>query len=81
LAAANKGQYAVTDDLLGSLFTFQFSNKLIAALWGKASNVTWEYIIDQTNTATLNMSKGYNCSLTDKPIACYQEPIFKIENK
>ncbi|MBP6431678.1 MAG: caspase family protein [Ferruginibacter sp.] len=79
MAAANKEQYAVVDDLLGSLFTFQFSNKLIAALWGKANNVTWEYIIEQTNTATLNMSKGYNCSLTNEPKACYQQPIFKIE--
>jgi hypothetical protein len=79
ISAADKEQYAVVDDLLGSLFTFQFSNKLIAALWGKANNVTWEYIIEQTNTATLNMSKAYNCSLTEKPKACYQQPIFKIE--
>ncbi len=79
LAAADKEQYAVVDDLLGSLFTFQFSNKLIAALWGKANNVTWETIVEQTNIATLNMSKTYNCSQTDKPKACYQQPIFKIE--
>jgi hypothetical protein len=79
MSAADKEQYAVVDDLLGSLFTYQFSDKLIAALWGKANNVTWEYIIEQTNIATLNMSKSYNCSLTDKPKACYQQPIFKIE--
>lgn len=81
VSAADKDQYAVVDDLLGSLFTYQFSDKLIAALWGKANNVTWEYIIEQTNIATLNMSKKYNCSRTDKAKACYQQPIFKIENK
>lgn len=79
MSAADKEQYAVVDDLLGSLFTFQFSEKLIGALWGKSNNVTWEYIINQTNTATLNMSKSYNCSQTEKSKACYQQPIFKIE--
>jgi Caspase domain len=63
LSAADKEQYAVVDDFLGSLFTYQFSDKLIAALWGKATNV----------------SKAYDCSLTDKSKACYQQPIFKIE--
>ncbi len=79
LAAADKEQYAVVDPLLGSLFTYQFSDKLIAALWGKANNITWEYIIEQTNIATLNMSKSYDCSLTKTPKACYQQPIFVIE--
>jgi hypothetical protein len=79
MSAADKEQYAVVDDLLGSLFTYQFSDKLIAALWGKANNVTWEYIIEQTNIATLNMSKSYNCSLTNTPKVCNQQPIFKIE--
>ncbi|MBL0145844.1 MAG: caspase family protein [Chitinophagaceae bacterium] len=79
MSAATKGQVALTDEELGSIYTFQLSNKLIAALWGNANNVTWEQIITQTNMATSNMSKGYDCGETNKPSPCFQEPIYKLE--
>ncbi|MEP6675789.1 MAG: caspase family protein [Ferruginibacter sp.] len=75
LAAADKAQYAVSDDSYGGIFTFNFNNKMIASLYGTSNDPTWESLITLTNNTTVAMSKTYAC---EDGKACLQEPIFKI---
>ena len=75
ISAADKAQYAVSDDSYGGIFTFNFNNAMIAALYGPSNAPSWESLINLSQSTTSTMSKTYACE-DDK--ACFQQPIFKI---
>ena len=67
-AAAKKGQYAISDKHIGSIYTYSFVKKfteLLNAKKGIGTNV-WEYALKLAQVETLKESRGYDIG-TGKP--------------
>ncbi len=81
VAAADKGQYAVSDDKLGSLFTFKLTNNL-KILMGKSVDTSeglpWKKLLEETKTETHVLSKSYEI---ENGRAGNQLAIFAIESR
>ncbi|NOU39229.1 MAG: caspase family protein [Ferruginibacter sp.] len=77
ITAANKGEYAITDESFGSIFTFNLVNFLTKNIWGDNNNemITWQQIVVYTKEETLKMSKGYDIGGGK---AGFQKPISNI---
>ena len=77
--AASKGQYAVSDETTGGVFTNNFYELLYGNCYDlhlKPTDISWEKILQWTHNNTLTASATYDCG---KGIACVQEPVWKVE--
>ena len=77
--AASKGQYAVSDEKTGGIFTGNFCEQLYSTCYDlalKSSDVSWEKIIGATGQYTTKLSATYDCG---KGAGCVQEPVFMIQ--
>ncbi|MBS1511904.1 MAG: caspase family protein [Bacteroidetes bacterium] len=76
--AADKGQFAISDDKIGSLFTYNFTNHLKQHLSNdldESKGIPWQKLLEETQDKTLSQSKGYDIG-EGKP--GHQKPIFDI---
>lgn len=79
VASAGKGEYAVSDDQLGSLFTYNFSNNLKMLMKkdiDKSEGLPWEKLLEDTRNNTLELSKTYDIG---NGVAGNQQAIYNIE--
>jgi Caspase domain len=79
VAAADKGQFAVSDEKIGSIFTLNFTKnlrKMLNPSAGDAGNVNWEKLLGSTKEKTSRLSMEYDCG---GEVPCIQEAIFTIE--
>jgi Caspase domain len=79
IAAADKDQFAVTDESFGSIFTFSFTNKLKEILGSTPSKITdlsWHNLINTVRMDAAKLSVTYDCG---NAVPCRQDAIFKIE--
>jgi hypothetical protein len=77
-AAAHRGQYAVSDAKLGSLFTYSFTRSLAKLLskeeWTD-SFLPWHHLLEETREKAFKLSQAYDIG-DGKP--GHQEAIFEI---
>jgi len=81
VAAADKGQYAVSDDKIGSIFTFNFTNNLKILMKksvGDNDGLPWTKLLEETKAETHALSKTYEIE-NGKP--GNQKAIFDIQFK
>ncbi|MEP6700993.1 MAG: caspase family protein, partial [Bacteroidota bacterium] len=81
VAAADKGQYAVSDEKLGSIFTLNFTNNLKILMKksvDEQNGLPWNKLLEETQEKTLHLSKTYDIG-NGKP--GYQKAIFDIHLK
>ena len=81
IAAADKGQFAVSDDELGSIFTFNFTNNLKILMnksVDKNEGLPWKKLLEETKEETFKLSKTYEIG-DGKP--GHQELIFDIHSR
>ena len=81
VGSAGKGEYAISDDKLGSIFTHTFSKNLKVIMKNgidKNVGLPWEQLMKETTHATLALSKTYAIS---KGMAGNQKPIYNIESR
>ena len=79
VASAGKGEYAVTDNKLGSLFTYNFSKSLKMLMKknvDKNAGLPWAKLLEETTDKTLDLSKTYDIG---NGVAGNQKAIYKIE--
>jgi hypothetical protein len=77
-AAANRGEYAVSDPKMGSLFTYSFTRslaKLLAKEPSSDSYLPWHHLLEETKAKALKLSEAYDIG-GGKP--GHQEAIFEI---
>lgn len=63
VAAADKGEYAVSDPEIGSLFTFNFTDNLkllINKTVDEDEGLPWQKLLEETQEKTLKLSKTYD---------------------
>ncbi len=63
VAAADKGEYAITDPELGSIFTFNFTNNLkllINQSIDANEGLPWKKLLEETKEKTFHLSKTYD---------------------
>ena len=63
VASADKGEYAVSDDKLGSLFTYNLSKSLKRLMkkdLDKSAGLPWGELLEETTHTTLELSKTYD---------------------
>lgn len=63
VASAGKGEYAVSDDQLGSIFTYNFAKrlkKLMTKEIDKDAGLPWEKLLEESRVSTLTLSKTYD---------------------
>lgn len=81
VAAAEKGEYAVSDEEIGSIFTFNFTNNL-KILMNKSvdpeNGLPWTKLLEETQSETYELSKTYDIG-DGKP--GNQKPLFDIQFK
>ncbi|MEO6232666.1 MAG: caspase family protein [Ferruginibacter sp.] len=81
VASASKGEYAVSDDDLGSIFTFNFSKslkKLIQKERDTTIGLPWGPLLDETTNKTLELSKTYDIG---GGVPGNQKAIYSIESR
>lgn len=80
VAAAKKGQYAITDEAIGSLFTYSLLKKLKDQIHSRAPimDMSWENLFNLAKIETLNESATYDNGHGKPSI---QESIVVIEKK
>ncbi|CAN5630578.1 hypothetical protein BH11BAC3_BH11BAC3_08030 [soil metagenome] len=81
VASASKGEYSVSDDDLGSIFTFNFSKglkKLIQKERDPTIGLPWGPLLDQTTDKTLELSKTYDIG---GGVPGNQKAIYSIESR
>lgn len=80
VAAAKKGQYAISDDAIGSLYTYSLLKKLKDQITSPEPirDMSWESLLNLAKTETLKESATYDNG-HGKPSR--QESIFVIEKK
>lgn len=77
-AASKRGQFAITDPKIGSLFTHYFTRALTNVLSHKPEEgqyMHWRQLLNKTAMQTFHLSKGYDIG-GGKP--GHQQPIFEI---
>ncbi|MBL7748541.1 MAG: caspase family protein [Chitinophagaceae bacterium] len=81
VAAADKGQFAVSDDKLGSIFTFTFTNNLKTLMnksVDRSNALPWTKLLEETKKETLVLSKTYE---VEDGKQGNQKAIFDIQSK
>lgn len=81
VASADKGEYAVSDDKLGSIFTYNFSKTLKMLMKkevDKSAGLPWGKLLEETTHKTLDLSKTYDIG---NGVAGNQKAIFNIESR
>jgi hypothetical protein len=79
VASAGKGEYAVSDDKLGSLFTYNFSKSLKMLMnrdVDKSEGLPWGKLLEETTDKTLDLSKTYDIG---NGVPGNQKAIYNIE--
>ena len=79
VASAGKGEYAVSDDRLGSLFTFNFAKSLKELMKNhvdKSEGLPWGKLLEETTDKTLDLSKTYDIG---NGVPGKQKAIYKID--
>ncbi|MEO5997846.1 MAG: caspase family protein [Chitinophagaceae bacterium] len=79
VAAAGKGEYAVSDDALGSLFTYSFSKSLKLLMKknvDKSGGLPWGKLLEETTGIAQDLSKTYDIG---NGVAGNQKAIYNIE--
>ena len=79
VASAGKGEYAVSDDKLGSLFTYNFSKSLKGLMKrnvDKSQGLPWSKLLEETTDKTLDLSKTYDIG---NGVPGNQKAIYKID--
>lgn len=79
VASAGKGEYAVSDDKLGSLFTYNFSKSLKMLMKkdvDKGAGLPWGKLLEETADKTLDLSKTYDIG---DGVTGNQKAIYNIE--
>ncbi|MEJ7740703.1 MAG: caspase family protein [Chitinophagaceae bacterium] len=79
VASAGKGEYAVSDDKLGSLFTYNLSKSLKMLMKkdvDKSAGLPWGTLLEETTDKTLDLSKTYDIG---NGVAGNQKAIYNIE--
>ncbi|MEI7735981.1 MAG: caspase family protein [Ferruginibacter sp.] len=78
VASADEDQFSITDDELGSIFTFNFTENLIKMLSNipdHGEGLPWEKLLKETKEKTIDLSKTYDIG---GGTPGNQRPIFKI---
>lgn len=81
VAAADKGQFAVSDEKLGSLFTFSFYKnlkKLLKKEIDKSEGLPWEKLLEDTTSNAFELSKTYDIG---GGVPGNQKAIYNIESR
>lgn len=81
VAAADKGQYAVSDDKLGSIFTFKLTNNLKILMnksVDESGGLPWQKLLEETKKETHVLSKTYEI---ENGRAGNQKAIFDIHSR
>jgi hypothetical protein len=80
VAAAKKGQFAITDEIIGSIFTYSLLKKIKEQVSSSAPvrDMSWEKMLNLAKSETLSESKTYDNGF-GKPAR--QEAIFVVEKK
>ncbi len=81
VAAADKGQFSITDDDLGSIFTFSFTknlNMLMSTPAGSSDGFAWHKLLEASQEKTFDLSKTYNIGSDTEEKPGHQKPIFKV---
>ena len=78
VAAADKGEYAISDPELGSIFTFNFTHNfklLINKTVDPTEGLPWKKLLEETQKKTFDLSKTYDIG---RGVAGNQKAIFHI---
>lgn len=81
VASAGKGEYAVSDNSLGSIFTYNFSKRLKNLMRNeldKSTGLPWGKLLEETTDQTVDLSKTYDIG---GGVAGYQKAIYKIDSR
>ncbi len=81
VASACKGEYAISDDKLGSIFTYNFSKNLKMLMKNdvdKSAGLPWSKLLEETKDKTLHLSKTYDIG---NGVAGNQKAIYNIESR
>lgn len=81
VAAAGKGEYAVSDDKLGSLFTHNFSKhlkRLMKKHADKSKGIPWGELLEETTNTTLDLSRTYDIG---DGVPGNQKAIYNVESR
>lgn len=79
VASAGKGEYAVSDDTIGSLFTYNFSKglkQLMKKDIDKSEGLPWSKLLEETTDKTLDLSKAYDIG---NGVPGNQKAVYNIE--
>ena len=80
VGAADKGQFAVSDEKLGSIFTFNFTNNLKILLnksMDESEGLPWKKLLEETQEKTFHLSKTYDIG---NGVPGHQKAIFEIHS-
>jgi hypothetical protein len=80
-SAAKKGQYAIADETLGSVYTNQLFKKLNNIIYKEdidPGEISWKIILEKTKDGTTYGSSQY-ASPEEPDTPCIQVPIYKID--
>ncbi|MDQ2720700.1 MAG: caspase family protein [Bacteroidota bacterium] len=81
VASACKGEYAISDDKLGSIFTYNFSKGLKMLMKNdadKSAELHWGKLLEETTDKTFHLSKTYDIG---NGVAGNQKAIYIIESR
>jgi len=83
IASADKGQFSITDDDLGSIFTFNFTKnlKILLSSPKEGEGLAWAEFLQRSQEKTFNLSKTYNIGSDTEEKPGHQKPIFKVFSK
>ena len=80
VASADKGQFSITVDDIGSIFTYNFTKNLKILLStppGSSAGFPWQKFLEESTEETFSQSKTFDIGV-DKVIQGNQKPIFKV---
>lgn len=80
VASADKGQFSITDDDIGSIFTFNFTKNLkilLSTAPGASDGFPWHKFLEESTEETFSQSKTFDIGV-DKVVQGHQKPIFKV---
>ena len=83
VASADKGQFSISDDEIGSIFTFNFTKNLkilLSSPPGSSDGFPWHRFLEVSKEMTFSQSKTYAIG-DGKEVPGHQQPIFHVFTK